>query len=141
MNGTTRLALSVAVLAPLAGDGDGDGFHPEFPVNPGIDALQIGPPFGEYQTLRDVYPSTDIDLPCAGSGTIEPGDVSAIYIDAVTNGMIDDTQIRAALGIAASTLSFNVDAITRDSTGTIFVSFEETVPRTSPLAARTRACG
>jgi len=110
-------------LATMAGDGDGDGFHPEFPVAPKLDALHIKIHGETTATLRDVFFSTDIDFPCAGSGVIEPGDISAIALDANTDGMIDDVLIRTALGIPPSAL-LDVDAFTKSALS-VYLSFEQ----------------
>lgn len=113
----------------LAGDGDLDAFFYEIPLSGHIDALQICRTIASWHSPQDLYFSTKLPLPCAGGGVIEPGDVAAIKKDAVRETLIDDVQIRSALGIPNTVLSFDVDAIARGgSDGTIFLSFEEGMP-------------
>ncbi len=114
-------------LNTLAGDGDGDAFYYEAPLAGRIDALEVCGASADF-TARDVFFSTKLPLPCASGGVIEPGDVSGIRIGAGANPMIDDLQIRTALGISPNILSFDVDAVARDPSGALFLSFEQDVP-------------
>lgn len=112
----------------FTGDGDGDAFYHSSPMADAIDALDICSPGVFTHTLRDLFFSTKKPVPCAGGGLIEPGDVSAVAMNAVSNVFIDDLQIRDALGITPNTPFFDIDAITRDNTGSIYLSFEADVP-------------
>lgn len=112
----------------LAGDGDADAFYYELPLAARIDALHVCGAGTDGYTARDLFFSTKTPLPCASGGVIEPGDVSGIRIGAGANIMIDDLQIRSALGISPNILAFDVDAFTRDASGSIYLSFENDVP-------------
>lgn len=113
----------------LAGDGNLDANHYASPLAMKVDALQICPPAtGLPHTARELYISTRVAMPCAGGGVIDPGDVHGVAIGATMTPMIDDMQIRNALGITPNTPTFNVDAFTRDAAGAIYLSFEQDVP-------------
>ncbi|MFG0317636.1 MAG: hypothetical protein ACF8XB_10200 [Planctomycetota bacterium JB042] len=115
-------------LATLAGDGDGDGFHADFPSPPRIDALHLHPQSEDAPSLRDLFLSTGADVPCAGGGGLGRGDVARIAPGAQAEALLAEGDIRLALGIPETVPTVDVDAFTRDEAGTVYLSFEEGMP-------------
>lgn len=110
----------------LVGDGDGDAFYYENPLAKYVDALHPCSKSGDIK-IRDLFISGADPIPTASGSTLRPAGVGAIRPGANVVPLISEAMIRSALDITPNLLNLNVDAITVDQKGSIYLSFEDQI--------------